>query len=119
MNSAIARMICRVLIVLMAWTPLHFAQAGVISTGLAVASTAAAAERAAVLGVIDRADVASGLQALGLDPATARERVAALSDDEVRSLAGQLEALPAGADGTGLVILILAGVFVWYFFFRK
>jgi hypothetical protein len=111
-------MICRVLIVLMAWMPFHVAQAGVISTDQVV-STAAQAERDLVLGVIGRADVAAKLQALGLDQASARDRVAALSDDEVRSLAGQLDALPAGADGTGLVVLILIGVLVWYFFFRK
>jgi len=118
MNSAMTRTICRVLIVLMAWMPVHFAQAGIISTDQVVAS-AAQAERAAVLGLVSRSDIAGQLQALGLDPQTAKDRVAALSDDEVRSLAGKLDALPAGADGSALVVLILIGVLVWYFFFRK
>jgi hypothetical protein len=79
----------------------------------------AQADRAAVLNLISRSDVASQMQAMGLDAATAKDRVAALTDDEVRSLADKLQALPAGADGTAIVILILIGVLVWYFFFRK
>lgn len=116
MNSAITRMFCRLLIVLMAWMPMHVVQAGIISTDQAVAS--AQADRAAVLNLISRADVASQLQALGVDPATAQDRVAALSDDEVRSLAGKLQSLPAGADATGVVVVIIIGVLIWYFFFR-
>ena len=116
MNS-MTRTLCRLLIVLMAWMPVHFAQAGIISTDQVVAS--AQADRAAVLNLISRSDVASQLQALGLDAATAKDRVAALTDEEVSSLAGKLQALPAGADGTAVVIIILIGVLVWYFFFRK
>jgi len=104
------------LIVLMAWMPVHVAQAGIISTDQAVAS--AQSDRAAVLSLIGRADVARQLQALGVDPATAQERVAALTDEEVRSLAGKLQSLPAGADSAGWVAVILIGVLVWYFFFR-
>ena len=117
MNTVMTRTLCRLLIVLMAWTPFHLANAGIISTDQVVGS--AQADRAAVLNLISRSDVASQLQGLGLDAATAKDRVAALTDDEVRSLAGNLQALPAGADGTGLVVLILIGVLVWYFFFRR
>lgn len=117
MNSALTRTLCRVLIVLMAWLPIHVAQAGVISTDQAIVS--AQSDRAAVLNLIQRSDVAGQLQALGVDLSTAKDRVGAMTDDEVRSLAGQLQSLPAGADGTGLVVLILIGVLVWYFFFRR
>lgn len=116
MNSAIARTLCRMLIVLMAWTPFHWAQAGIISTDQAVMS--AQSDRAAVLSLIQRADVAGQLQSLGVDLATARDRVAAMTDEEVRSLASNLHAVPAGADGAGLVVLILIGVLIWYFYFR-
>ena len=117
MNSALTRTFCRVLIVLMAWMPIHMAQAGIISTDQAIVS--AQSDRAAVLNLIQRSDVAGQLQSLGVDLATAKDRVGAMTDDEVRSLAGQLQSLPAGADGTGLVVLILVGVLVWYFFFRR
>lgn len=115
MNSAMTRTICRVLIVMMAWMPFHVAQAGIISTEQAVVS--AQSERAAVLNLIQRADVAGQLQSLGVDLATARDRVAAMTDDEVRSLTGKLNAVPAGGDG--LVILILVGVILWLVFWRR
>ena len=117
MNSALTRTFCRLLIVLMAWTPFQVAQAGIISTDQAVMS--AQSDRAAVLNLIQRSDVASQLQSLGVDLATARDRVAAMTDNEVRSLADTLQSMPAGADGTGLVVLILIGVLIWYFAFRK
>src|SRR3990172_5319277 len=117
MTSAMTGTLCRLLTVLMAWMPFHVAQAGIISTDQAVLS--AQADRAAVLNLIQRSDVAGQLQSLGVDLAAAKDRVGAMTDDEVRSLAGQLQSLPAGADGTGLVVLILVGVLVWYFFFRR
>ena len=116
MNSVMTRTLCRMLIVLMAWMPFHFAQAGVISTDAAVAS--AQADRAAVLSLIGRADVASQLQALGVDPASAQDRVAALSDEEVRALAGKLQSLPAGGNFTGVVILIIVVFLFWFFIIR-
>lgn len=117
MNSAITRTLCRLLIVLMAWTPFQWAHAGVISTDQAIAS--AQADRAAVLSLIQRSDVAGQLQSLGVDLATAKDRVAAMTDNEVRSLTDTLHSMPAGADGTGIVVLILIGVLVWYFYFRR
>lgn len=115
MNSAITRTLCRVLIVLMAWTPFHWAQAGIISTEQAVVS--AQADRAVVLNLVQRSDVAGQLQSLGVDLETAKARIASLTDEEVRSLAGNLHAVPAGGDG--LVILILVGVILWLVFWRK
>jgi hypothetical protein len=111
--NAMTRTICRVLMVLMAWVPFQVAQAGMIGTDQFVGSTSQA-DRAAVLSVMSRSDVASQLQSLGLDQATAKDRVAAMTDQEVRSLAGNLNALPAGANGTGLVVLILIGVLIWW-----
>lgn len=116
--TSMKRTLCRLLIVLMAWTPFQMAYAGVISTDQAVVASAQA-DRAAVLSVISRSDVSSQLQSLGLDAATAKDRVAALTDEEVRSLNGQLQALPAGGDGWVIAAVILIGVLIWYFAFRK
>jgi len=115
MTSAMTRTLCRLLIVLMAWTPFHIAQAGVISTDQAIVS--AQADRAAVLNLIQRSDVAGQLQSLGVDLSTAKDRVAAMTDEEVRSLTGKLNAVPAGGDG--LVVLLLVGVILWLVFWRK
>jgi len=105
MKSTFTRFICRILAAAMMVLPLH-AQAGVIGTEHAVAADAQAA-RAAVAGFVNRSDVASQLQALGLSPQAASERVAALSDTEVASLAGRIEALPAGGIAGILPVLVV------------
>jgi hypothetical protein len=56
---------------------------------------------------------------LGLDQATAKDRVAAMTDQEVRSLAGDLNALPAGASAGGVLVVILIVVLVWWLVVRK
>ena len=109
--------LCRLLIVLMAWTPYQMAQAGVIGTDQAIAASSQA-DRNAVLGFVSRSDVAGQLQSFGLDPASAKDRVAAMTDEEVRTLAGRIDAMPAGANNAGVLILILIVVGVWWFWKR-
>ncbi|HEV7477878.1 MAG TPA: PA2779 family protein [Burkholderiales bacterium] len=121
MKSVWTRTICRVLVALMIWTPYYIAQAGVITTDQAVGSAASQADRTTVLNFLTRGDVTSQLQSLGVDPSSAKQRVAALSDAEAASLAQRINAMPAGASDDWawvlLVIVIAAGV--WWFFFRK
>ena len=108
-------LICRLLIVLMAWTPYQIAQAGMIGTDQVVTSSSQA-DRSAVLNFVGRSDVAGQLQSFGLDAATAKQRVAAMTDEEVRYLAGRIDSMPAGADGAGvllLIILIVVILWVW------
>ena len=107
------RIICRMLVLLMIWTPYQVAQAGMIGTDQVVQS-ASAAERSAVLNFVSRADVAGQLAAMGLDPATAKDRVAAMTDEEVRYIAGKINAMPAGADGAGLLLLIVIIAVIWW-----
>ena len=109
--------ICRLLIVLMAWTPYQFAQAGMIGTDQVVAASSQA-ERGAVLGFVSRGDVAGQLQSFGLDAATAKDRVAALTDEEVRYLAGRIDSMPAGADGAGILILVILIVVIFWLWNR-
>ena len=111
------KIICRLLIALMIWTPYQIAQAGMISTDQAV-STTSQVDRNTVLGFVGRAEVASQLQALGIDPSTAQARIAALTDQEVQSLAGRIHSAPAGADGAGVVLLVLVIIAIWWFWRR-
>lgn len=113
MKSAWARTICRLLIALMVWTPYQVAQAGMIDTDQAAAPSSQA-DRAAVLSFVSRADVASQLQSMGLDAATAKDRVAAMTDAEVAYLAGRIEQLPAGADTAGVILLIVIIAVIWW-----
>ena len=113
MKSAWAKTICRLLVVLMVWTPYQVAHAGMIGTDQ-VATASSQADRSAVLSFVSRADVAGQLQALGLDGATAKDRVAAMTDSEVQYLAGQINSLPAGADTAGVILLILIIAAIWW-----
>jgi len=114
MKSAWARTIVRLLIVLMAWTPYQMAQAGMIGTDQVVASSSQA-DRSAVVSFLTRSDVASQLQTYGIDAASAKDRVAAMTDQEVRYLAGRIEAAPAGANNSGWVVIIILVVAIWWF----
>jgi len=109
------RLISRLLIVCMIGLPFQV-HAGLIGTDEVVSATQAAAARTTVASVLNRSDVAGQLQAMGLTPQAAKDRVAALTDAEVAKLAGQIEALPAGADSSvGLILLlILLGVLIWW-----
>jgi hypothetical protein len=105
------------LVVLMIWTPYQIAQAGMIGTDEVVQTSQA--DRGAVLGFVSRADVAGQLQALGLDPATAKDRVAAMTDDEVRYIAGRIDGMPAGASDAGAILLIIVIVAVIWWAWKR
>ena len=116
MKSAAMRLICRILIVSMAMLPFQIAQAGMIGTDQIASISSAQSDRAAVLSLISRSEVSSQLQALGISPGTARDRVEAMTDQEVRSLAGQLDSLPAGAKSNGWVwaVVIIVGLVIYF-----
>ena len=106
-------MICRLLIVMMAWTPYQIAQAGMIGTDQVVASSSQA-DRSTVLNFVNRADVSGQLQSFGIDASTAKDRVAAMTDEELRTIAGRINSMPAGADGAGLLVLIIIIAVIWW-----
>ena len=111
------RLMCRMLAALMIWTPFQLAHAGMIGTDQ-VAQTSQA-ERGAVLNFVNRADVSGQLQTLGLDPATAKDRVAAMTDEEVRYLAGRIQSLPAGGTDAGAVLLLIVIVAVIWWAWKR
>jgi hypothetical protein len=113
MNASFLRFVSRLLVVCLIGLPFQVS-AGMIGTDQAVSAAQVQAARATVLSQLSRADVSSQLQTLGLTPQAAKDRVAALTDSEVASLAGQIDSLPAGANGSGLLLLILIGVLVWW-----
>ena len=107
-------LICRLLVALMVWTPFQLAHAGAIGTDAAIASSAQL-DRAALASFVDRAEVTAQLRSLGVDPAAARGRIAALTDDEARTLAAQAHSLPAGGNSLGLFLLVVAIAAAWWF----
>ena len=118
--NAWAKTICRLLIAMMVWMPYQFATAGMIGTDQAATAATAQVDRTTVLNYLSRSDVAGQLQSLGIDPTTAKDRVGAMSDQEVQSLAGRINALPAGGTSTGaaILLLIIIAAAVWWFWQR-
>ena len=84
--------------------PLGAARAALVSTEQMLEGEAGAAERARVLGFLEREDVRAQMVTLGVDPDEAAARVAALSDDQVREIAGRLDQLPAGQSAVAAVV---------------
>ena len=119
MKSSWARMLCRLLMVLTIWTPMQLAQAGMIGTDQLVTASANT-DRTTVLEFLGRADVASQLQSFGLDANSAKDRVAAMTDQEVQTIAGKINSMPAGSSDAGVILLlVLVGVAVWWIWFRR
>ena len=120
MTSTIKKMTCRALVVSLLALSFQTANAGMIGADQAAAAGAAQTERGMVMSVLARADTAAQLQAQGIDPRMARERVAAMTDQEVHAMAQDMQAAPAGAmsGGAWLAVVVVAGL-IWYFAFRK
>ena len=120
MTSKMKKMTCRVLAVSLLALSFQTANAGMIGADQAAAAGAAQTDRGMVMSVLARADTAAQLQAQGIDPAAARARVAAMTDQEVQTLAQDIHNAPAGAMSSGgwIAVILIAGL-VWYFAFRK
>ena len=122
MKSPLIRLMCRFLIASMLLMSFGAARAGMIGADQAAAG--GHGDRAIVMSMLDRADVANGLRAQGVDPQAAKDRVAAMTDDEASALKGRIDAVPAGGayggggggGSTGWVIagVILIAIIIWY-----
>jgi hypothetical protein len=102
------RLIASVLIVSTALMGLPLtAHAALVGTEEALTSTVAAAERDKVDAFMQREDVRAALQARGVSPEAAAERIRALSQDEVSQLAQHIDQAPsAGADVLGFFLVL-------------
>ena len=82
-------------------------QAAMVGTPQVIQSEQSRIDRAELLAALDREDVRSQLEAMGVDSAMAAERVAAMTDAEVAELNARIAELPAGGDALGVIVLIL------------
>jgi hypothetical protein len=86
------------------------AEAGLVTTLQAAAATTRTQDLATVNAALAREELRAQFEALGVEPAQIESRVAALTDAELRTLAGQMGDMPAGADALaviGIVFLVL------------
>jgi hypothetical protein len=112
------KMTCRALVVSLLALSFQTANAGMIGADQAAAAGAAQTDRGMVLSYLSRAETAAQLQAQGIDPAMARARVAAMTDQEVRTIAQDMQTAPAGGDWVWVAVIVIAAA-AWYFYFRK
>lgn len=104
MMKALKRVVSSLLIVCVLGTGMPLpASAGIIATD----QVATNAERDRVKSFLDRAEMRARMQALGVSPQAARDRVDALGDEEVAALADRLDQLPAGGSDLLAVALIV------------
>lgn len=92
------------MVMLVVSLPIGIAQAGLVSTDKVIDREAARQDRVRVLEFMDREDVRRQLEALGVDPDEAAQRVDSLSDAEIAQISGQIEQLPAGQSAAGAII---------------
>lgn len=113
----ISKLISQLLIVSMVLLPFS-TQAGMIGTDQVIANATAQANRDKVRDFVSRTDVVKQFEALGLTATTAQERVNAMTQEEINSIAGKIDSLPAGAlsnwGWAGVVVVL--GLAVWYFY---
>ena len=88
-------------------TPYQSALAALIDTETVLDENQSQEARDYIKQILAREDVRSALIAQGIDPLEAEARLASLSDSEIIELADQIENLPAGGNGLGLVIAVL------------
>ena len=92
------------------------AQAELVTTLQAVEASTRTQDLAAVNATLAREEVRAQFEALGVEPVQIESRIASLTDAELRTLAGQMADMPAGADALAvigilfLVLLILEAV---------
>ncbi|WP_019955586.1 PA2779 family protein [Yoonia vestfoldensis] len=82
------------------------AQAQMLGTDVAIDRYAALADRGLLLDELQRAEVRDQIIDLGIDPAEAEARLAALSDAELATILTQMENDSAGADIVGTLFTV-------------
>jgi hypothetical protein len=92
------------------------AGAGMIGTDKAATESQSNNDRDRLKTLVARPEIAKQLETLGVPPDKAQERINAMTDSEVRTLAGRIDALPAGGAFTdwqwvmiviGIIIIVL------------
>jgi hypothetical protein len=82
------------------------AQAGIVSSEQSFASQTQTDGRDKVNALLAREDVRAGLAQRGLSAELAQDRVKAMTDEEVATLAGRIDQAPAGGDILGLLFTV-------------
>ncbi len=82
------------------------AHAGMIGTEAVINAAQVQQDRERLQSALSRDDVQAQLLARGVDPAQVQARVDSLTDEEMQTLATNMDQLPAGAGVVGALVLI-------------
>ncbi len=110
MQNRFFRLVAQLLIVSLCALP-YSGHAALVGTDRLVNSAQQQSERDRVGTFLGRGDVQQQLQLFGLTEDSAKQRVAAMTDEEVRNLAGKIDSMPAGANNNGwawAVVIVIA-----------
>ncbi len=108
------RVVAVAMAMLMAMTsmPIGIANAEMVTTDTVIQNYNSTEDRTQVMDFMLREDVQEQMTLLGVDPEEAAHRVAGLSDEEIRQIAGRLDELPAGQDGIAAVAGVILIIFL-------
>ena len=87
-------------------------QAAMIGTEQIHAANTARSDHARIGAALDRPEVITHLERMGVSKEDAHARVASLTDEEAATLASQIDSLPAGGDIVGALVLIFVVLLV-------
>lgn len=112
-NTSIRRNVSTLLIIALLFTAIAPATAfaGMIGTDEAIAQESVDLDREKLERELQRDDVRSELERLGVNPDEAVDRVAAMTNEEIRELTTDLDQHPAGA-GVGATVLLLVIIII-------
>ena len=82
------------------------AQAAIVSNGQVINQAQQSNDRNTLLQTIMRSDVQAQLLGMGVSAADLESRINQMTQDEVAQLSQQIDQLPAGSGGLGLVVLV-------------
>jgi hypothetical protein len=102
--TPVSRLVVLSLLALNPYVPA--AHAGLIGTEAVASAAQAQQHRERLYNALNRNDVKAQLLARGVDPAQVQARVDSLTDDEIQTLAIDMDQLPAGGDIVGALVLI-------------
>lgn len=90
------------------------ARADIVGTQDLAAQTQTEQDRAKVQSFVERATVKEKLEAMGVEGLLAKDRVDALSEQEVHALAERIDAMPAGGtlSQMDMVVILLIAILV-------
>ena len=103
-----ARPLVQVFSLIFIWMSLVIpaAQASMVSTDNIIVEQQKVWHKSEIIALMDREDVKSQLQTMGVSTDDVQARVAALTDEEVEQLSTNLNELPAGGDILGILLTV-------------